>query len=97
MSEEQIKNEMARLKKENPDLSDEQIAEKVAELALSGGEKAEKQAEKTPKQAEKTPKQAKKTEYVCHTRCVFDGVYYREGDILVTSAKDVPEYFTEKE
>ena len=90
MSEEQIKKEMARLKKENPDLSDEQIAEKVAELALSGGEKAEKQAEKTPKQAEKT-------EYVCHTRCTFEGVYYKEGDILVTDAQDVPEYFAEKE
>jgi len=86
MTEKQIKEEMARLKKENPGLSDEQLAEKVAELALSDREKAEQ-----------TPKQAKKNEYVCHTRCVFEGVYYREGDILVTSAKDVPEYFTEKE
>lgn len=76
MTEKQIKKQMARLKKENPDLSDEQLAEKVAQLSLNEDELAE---------------------YVCHTRCVFDGVYYREGDILVTSAKDVPEYFTEKE
>ena len=76
MTEKQIKKQMARLKKENPDLSDEQLAEKVAQLSLNEDEPAE---------------------YVCYTRCVFDGVYYREGDILVTSAKDVPEYFTEKE
>lgn len=90
MSEEQIKKEMARLKKENPDLSDEQLAEMVAELALNDGQQAEKRAEKTPKQA-------KQAEYVCHTRCTFDEVYYREGDILVTDVKDVPEYFSKKE
>ena len=34
--------------------------------------------------------------YVCNTRCTFDGVYYREGDILVTD-KTVPKYFSAKE
>lgn len=76
MTEKQIKREAARLKKENPDLSDDEIAEMIAELALEKG---------------------MAVEYVCHTRCTFEGVYYREGDILVTDAKDVPEYFSEKE
>lgn len=35
-------------------------------------------------------------EYVCNTRCTFDGVYYREGDVLVTD-KAVPKYFSAKE
>lgn len=76
MTEKQIKKEAARLKRENPDLSEEQIAEMIAELAL---------------------KEGTAVEYVCHTRCTFEGAYYKEGDILVTDAKDVPEYFSEKE
>ena len=40
--------------------------------------------------------QIQEVEYVCNTRCTFDGVYYREGDVLVTD-KAVPEYFSVKE
>ena len=40
--------------------------------------------------------QIQEVEYVCNTRCMFDGVYYREGDVLVTD-KAVPEYFSVKE
>lgn len=90
MTEEQIKEEMARLKKENPGLSDDEIAEKIAELALKKDDKSKKKDDKSAKNKEKAA-------YVCHTRCTFEGAYYREGDILVTDAKDVPEYFTEKE
>lgn len=40
--------------------------------------------------------QIQEVEYVCNTRCTFDGVYYREGDVLVTD-KAVPKYFSAKE
>ena len=40
--------------------------------------------------------QIQEVEYVCNTRCTFDGVYYREGDVLVTD-RAVPKYFSAKE
>lgn len=80
---EKLAAERAEFEKEKAALAAERVT--LEEL------KAETDAERI-KAGGSREKTGKEVTYICETRCTFDGVYFKEGDILVTS-KDVPEFF----
>ena len=79
MNKKEIEKERAKIKAENPLLTDEQINDILAasEAEADGGKDAGT---------------GESVLYECKTSCTFDRQYYRAGDTLTTD-KQVPEDF----
>lgn len=97
MNKKEIEKERAKIKAENPLLTDEQIndilAASEAEADGGGTEKAEDSL-KTPDTLAKDAGTGESVLYECKMSCTFDGRYYRAGDTLTTDKKVPEDFFT---